>query len=426
MASTAVPLTFGCAALIAAAVAFTQPSASQPHTVEADRFVDTVGVNVHLHYDHTAYKEDFERIKERLLELGVRHVRDGLIDTAWEGYYDRHNELGDAGIKGTFITSFDQSLELMASYPSRVSRSFEAYEAPNEPDRTNDPRWVQKLRATMNRLGELKQVASVSHFPIVGPSLTFEASYAQVGDVSAFYDSANLHNYLAGRHPGTKGWGDGGYGSIEWNLRLARGTAGGKPVITTEVGYQDLPSIEDSVPQDVVARYMPRLLIEQYRAGIQRTFIYELCDFEHSGNYGLLNPDTSPKPAFHAVKGLLNLLSDPGEPYLAKALEYHFEGDAGPVRHMAFQKRDGTYYLALWVEEPMYDVPRRLTMAVEPRVVTVSLPREMRVARIHHWQPDGHVSMSPIQETLSHVRLTIDDRLSIVELSPDSLENPQP
>lgn len=418
MPTATLPVTLACAALLAAAVAVTQPGSSQSHTVEADRFVDAVGVNVHLHYDHTAYKEQFGQIKQRLLELGVRHVRDGLIDTTWEGYYDRHNELGDAGIKGTFITSFDQSLELMASYPSRVSRSFEAYEAPNEPDRSKDPRWVEKLRATMYRLGELRQIASVSHFPIIGPSLTFEASYAQVGDLSAYYDSANLHNYLAGRHPGTKGWGDAGYGSIDWNLRLARGTAGGKPVVTTEVGYQDHPGIEDSVPQEVVARYMPRLLIEQYRAGIHRTFIYELCDFDHSGNYGLLYPDTSPKPSFHAVKALLNLLADPGAPYTAVPLDYHLDGDAGSVRHMAFQKRDGTYYLALWVEEPMYDVPRRLTMAVEPREVTVVLPRDMRLTRAYHWQPDGTVAMAPAHDTLLHLRLRIDDRLSIAELTP--------
>ena len=99
------------------------------------------------------YKDQFDLIKSRLLELGVRHVRDGLIDTEWQGYYDRHNELGDAGIKGTFITSFGQSLELLAAYPSRVRRSFEAYEAPNEADKSGDPQWVSKLRQAIFRLG---------------------------------------------------------------------------------------------------------------------------------------------------------------------------------------------------------------------------------------------------------------------------------
>src|SRR5262245_53540782 len=67
--------------------------------IEADRFVDAVGVNIHLHYDGTPYRTQFDTIKQRLRELNVRHVRDGLIDTAWQGYYDRLNELGDMGIK---------------------------------------------------------------------------------------------------------------------------------------------------------------------------------------------------------------------------------------------------------------------------------------------------------------------------------------
>ena len=62
-----------------------------------------------------------------------------------------------------------------------------------------------------------------------------------VGDLSAFFDQANIHNYLAGRHPGTPGWGDDGYGSIDWNLRLIRRYSGGKPITTTEIGYQDAP-----------------------------------------------------------------------------------------------------------------------------------------------------------------------------------------
>ena len=86
----------------------------------------------------------------------MRHVRDGLIDTDWQGYYDRHNELGDAGIKGTFITGFGQSLELLAAYPSRVSQSFEAYEAPNEADKSGDPQWVLKLRQAIFRLADLR------------------------------------------------------------------------------------------------------------------------------------------------------------------------------------------------------------------------------------------------------------------------------
>ena len=387
-----------------------------PRIAAADHFVDSVGVNVHLHYDGTLYRDQFDLIKSRLLELGVRHVRDGLIDTTWQGYYDRHNELGDAGIKGTFITGFGQSLELLAAYPSRVAHSFEAYEAPNEADKSGDPQWVLKLRQAIFRLAELRDISSVGHYPILGPSLTQASSFAMVGDLSAFFDQANIHNYLAGRHPGTGGWGDDGYGSIDWNLRLIRRYSGGKPITTTEIGYQDAPGIVDNVPQEVVGRYLPRLLVEQYRMGVHRTFLYELADFPNSGNYGLLHADGAPKPGFNAVKSLLNLLADPGPPVEPRPLNY--EVDGGPaVRHFAFQKRDGTYFIALWVEEPSYDVPGQRSAVVQGRDVTLRLPREMHVVRSHLWHADGNAEARPVRGFSSSVNVHASDAMQVIEIA---------
>jgi hypothetical protein len=386
-------------------------------TVAADAFVDSVGVNVHLHYEHTPYKEQFELVKSRLVELGVRHVRDGLIDTEWQGYYDRHNELGDAGLRGTFISSFDQSLALLASYPSRVIRSFEAYEAPNEPDKSNDSQWVQKLRRAMLRLGELKTIASVSQFQVLGPSLTNESSYGVVGDVSRYFDAGNLHNYLAGRHPGTPGWGADGFGSIAWNLRLIGAYSGGKPIVTTEIGYQDAPGVQDRVPAEVVGRYLPRLLIEQYRSGITRTFIYELCDFPNSGSYGLLHGDGAPKPAFNAVRSLLRLLADPGPSYTPQPLAYDLSHGGGDVRHLAFQKRDGTYFVAFWLEAPSYDPPAQRDMASAEQAATLTLPRPMRILRAHRWQPDGTTIDTPVRRVDSSIALDVSDHLTVLEIA---------
>ncbi|HMV50398.1 MAG TPA: hypothetical protein PKD31_21840, partial [Blastocatellia bacterium] len=44
---------------------------------QADEFLDSIGVNVHLHYNDTAYKEYERIIKPRLRESGIRHLRDG-------------------------------------------------------------------------------------------------------------------------------------------------------------------------------------------------------------------------------------------------------------------------------------------------------------------------------------------------------------
>ncbi|HSS97833.1 MAG TPA: hypothetical protein VLK33_12420, partial [Terriglobales bacterium] len=82
----------------------------------ADAFVGSVGINVHLHHTDTGYS-NFAQVEKALKDLHVRHVRDGLIDTTWKDYYNRHNELGRAGIKGLFITSANQSEQLWRDYP---------------------------------------------------------------------------------------------------------------------------------------------------------------------------------------------------------------------------------------------------------------------------------------------------------------------
>ena len=70
----------------------------------ADAFVNSIGVNIHVHYNDTIYG-DFPKLKSALKEVGVRHVRDGLVDSTWKPYFERVNELAATGIRFTFITS---------------------------------------------------------------------------------------------------------------------------------------------------------------------------------------------------------------------------------------------------------------------------------------------------------------------------------
>ncbi|MBV9334508.1 MAG: hypothetical protein JO243_01345, partial [Solirubrobacterales bacterium] len=77
-----------CAAWPASALADTHPAR------EADAFVDSVGINTHLHYQGTVYDTAFKTIiRPKLLALGIRHVRDGAYTYAGAGpddfYYQR-------------------------------------------------------------------------------------------------------------------------------------------------------------------------------------------------------------------------------------------------------------------------------------------------------------------------------------------------
>ena len=398
--------------------AATAPTGPGETAQSADAFVDSAGVNVHLHDGNTAYG-NFAAVENALKNLGVRHIRDGLIDTTWTPYYDRLNELGRLGIKADLITSTNQSAALLAAYPQRVPDSLEAYEAPNEYDNSGDPSWSGTLNAFMPRLHTAVQsVAGASKFPITGPSLTQAGSFPKTASTSSSFDHANLHNYLAGRNPGTSGWGGNGYGSIDWNLALANSAWPGKPVITTETGYINDLSKANSVPEDVSGKYLPRLLLEQWLHGIHRTYIYELVDigsqFTDNG-FGLLRNDFSPKPGYNAIKSLLGLLKDPGPAFSLGRLGYELTGDLANVHHLLLEKRDSTFYLAIWVEQPGYDVNAKKALSVADQSVSIDTAQTMRISR--HWLDASGNWQTSFLGTGQSQTIEVNDQVTILEIT---------
>jgi IPT/TIG domain/Putative Ig domain len=411
----------GQSAVASNAFTFDAQSASGPTepAQSADAFVDSVGVNVHLSYTDTSYA-NFAGVQQALQRLGVRHIRDGLIDTAWTSYYDRLNQLGRAGIKSTLITSPQESAALLAAYPGRVADSFEAYEAPNEYDLSGDPNWATTLNNFMKLLHSAVQSnVNSSHFPIVGPSLTQAGSFAYTVSSAGSFDDANLHDYPGGRNPGTPGWGSGGYGSIDWNLALTSGAWPSKPVITTETGYvNDLTQV-NGVPEDVSGKYLPRLLLEQWMSGIKKTYVYELVDLGsgHGANngYGLLHSDFSPKPAYNAIKNVLGLLSDPGPAFPASGLNFKLSGNLTNVHHLLLEKRDGTFYLAIWVEQPSYDVNAKKELNVAAQQVTMQTGQPMRT-NVHRIDFGGNVQTSTLGVGQTQT-IEVSDLLTVLEIS---------
>lgn len=94
---------------------------------------------------------------------------------------------------------------------------------------------------------------------------------------------------------------------------------------------------------------------------------------------------------------------------------------------MAFQKRDGTYFLALWLSRPSYDPARQKPITVPEQNVVVVLPRPMRHARTHRWQPrrlagDNTIVDCHNDDTRQRGRFVDDDRGGAMkELREESL-----
>lgn len=389
--------------------------------VNADVIVDSVGVNVHLHYDNTVYG-NFPLIQGLLKNLGVRHTRDGLIDTNWQPYYQRHVALGQLGIKCLFITGPAESDALLTSWPGRVPGAFEGYEAPNEYDNSGDQHWAATLQSFLPRLYKaVKSNSATSAFPIVGPSLISASDIAPLKNLAPYFDFANMHNYFGGHNPGTAGWGDNGYGSIVYNMNIDQTAWPGKPIWTTETGYTTGPSNPQWIPESVEGKYVPRMVLEQALHGVMRTYIYELIDegqanAGNDGAFGLARQDGSPKPAYTALKNLTALMADPGPHIQAQPLQFSLAGASPNVHHLLIAKRNGSYYVAFWLEEQNYDGNKHVEIPVKPEAITFTSSQAFSTAQLTTFAPDGSTKTTNLTPAAS-IPLTATDCVTILQLN---------
>jgi hypothetical protein len=188
--------------------------------------------------------------------------------------------------------------------------------------------------------------------------------------------------------------------------------------MTTETGYVTDVSQPNGVPEDVAGRYLPRVLLEQWMHGITRTYIYELVDVGAQigdNGFGLLHSDFSPKPAYSAIKSVLSLLSDPGPTFQTGGLDFKLSGNLTNIHHLLLQKRDGTFYLAIWVEQPSYDVNAKKQLSVPAQQVTLQTERQMRI-NVHQIDASGNMQNTTLGIGQTQT-IEVNDLLTILEIS---------
>jgi len=396
-------------------------SAEKP--ISADAIVDSIGINVHLHYTDTPYN-NFALVQSLLTGLGVRHIRDGVVDTTWDEYYKRHNELGREGIHCIFVTAPAQSDTLLATYPSKMPASFEGYEAPNEYNQANDPHWDDTLKSFLPRLYRItkKNPALAGRSIVVGPSLTQPDAYPKLAGLQQYFDFANIHNYFGGRNPGTGGWGGGGYGSIDWNLQLAHEAWGQTPIMTTETGYTTDLANKQGIPESVEAKYMPRLILEQLLHHVRRTYIYELIDVgpkvsKNDAAFGLVRNDGSKKPAYTALQSLIKIARSPGQPVL-EDLPYRLSGNSSNVHHLLARRVDGSYLFFFWIEKPSFDVDSKKSITVPLQDLAFTYPGKIRSLQLMAFGPDGSYVTRNIKAGPT-IALQASDCLSVLKIDTE-------
>jgi hypothetical protein len=420
-------------ALLAAALCLLSlPSASYGDTPtrSAAAFHDSVGVSTHIVYYSTAYGS-WEQLVARLRELGVRHLRDGTYANPvpqwrkWnERYYQAVEYAADQGMRFNFglgnpgyeAGTLDQ---LVAVVGGRLRRAAEAVEGPNEFDHfVGGRRWPKRLAAYSRALyRKVKAHPSLRTLPVVGPSLAQSDGPRRVGDLSPWLDVGNIHPYAGGAAP-RPSW-------VAADRRRVAPLSGGKPVWATEAGFHNAVNAREGMPpvsERAGAIYTLRTLLEHFKAGINRTYLYEAVDFwpdarrrNPTWNFGLLRNDLTPKPAFAALKNLLSLTEDTARPRRLRPLRVNLTTRAPDVRQLVLQKADGSYLVTLWRLASVWDRDRRGAQAVRGRSVAVEIPRAGRVSRAN---PVVSPRLKPVRRRGHEVRVRLGAEPLVLHVTP--------
>ena len=374
---------------------------AQEQAIEADDVVNSIGVNTHFAYTNTYYYQKYPQVIAAISAAGIRHIRDGYYDwPAGNQMYTIHQAVRAAGISTDYVISYNPltTVSDLESFQT-LAGDMESIEAPNEFDDNGGTNWASTL---LSFLPTLQQAGLTLHVPVLGPSLVFEQSYGELGNISQYQNFSNLHIYLGGRNPGTSGWGSSdaegnSYGSILWWLDNANITAPGAPSYVTESGYIQLSTTSTpyTVPYPVASLYTIQTILEMMTHGINRTYIYELMDESSSADYGLMTNTLQPKYSYNAINALTSLLGDRGASFSPGKLQYSLTGSTTNVHHLLMQKRDGSFYLALWVNLPVYNPANNTTINVEPQGVTLTLDSG------HEVQSNSSINVDGVLDTVS-------------------------
>jgi hypothetical protein len=437
------------AACVLLATILASPASAALHTArESDRLADSVGVNLHMHFQGSVYDRAFETVvKPELLRAGIRHVRDGAYTYGEAGslaYYRHCRELAASGIRFDLLTSFKSLWSEPTDYSKLAAvygwcgRAVDSFEGVNEPDLqaipAGYPDWkTQTVQSQKALYAAVKGNPAIRNVKVLGPTVVWAPT--ALGNLSAYMDYGNWHPYPGGECPTC---GDAYGQNIDTFMSKYRTISAGKPMIATETGYHNAVNQgaggHRAVSERAAAAYVPRLLLEYFNRGFARTYLYELIDSKSDpgrtqpdAHFGLLRNDGTEKPAYRALANLLRITRDPGPSFTPRSLDYTITGNTDRVHQTLLQKRDGTALLGLWVERSSYDTGARPNRAddvsargdrtVAGQAVKVTFAAPVHSVMIRRFTADGGTTWANHPATRS-VALDVTDHLTFIQLKP--------
>lgn len=381
-------------------------AANAGSTPPVSAFLDGIGVNTHL--SSKAYTERIEIVENAVRTAGIRHVRDEIRPT--DNLQLRRLLCSRCGIRFHLLVSpVTNTASQMLSYVQRLgAENVSVIEGQNEgdsdwfkaqPQARND--WSSTVVAYQREIFQMLRARFKSDvLPIASPTVLNwkPGDMLLIRPAADFSDIVAIHAYVQhGEEPETKA----DYSAISWYVRNMRNAfKPDGPIMVTEAGYNTMTRPGGTgVSENAAAIYIPRMLLNNFANGIQRTFLYQLLDggsdpgeWEH--HFGLLRHDNSPKPAYDALVSLVGGMAvDDWQPSRDDELRLlHVESvPPSEIRYLAFKQRSGALVVAIWRAVSCWDVASATDIVVEPQPVTIGLSRPAsRVAMLvvgsgHGW-----------------------------------------
>jgi hypothetical protein len=420
-----------CLRLAASLLTLSAPPALAETARMADSFVDTIGVQTHI-ANSGNYTSLYSTWLNRIQTAGIRHIRDGFWTQADSNKAQSlmSTILAATGTQVRFLLTQGASCtNAFANSPaSYVSWGWKAaqidgFEGMNEigPAQgwcgtNSNPTWYQQFVADSKYLRTT--VAGMSGFtalPVVSPSLNEYGRYDPahlnadanlIGNVTPYVTHGNWHVYCSQNAPSCT------FGVFPSGMTPAFGSL---PYMVTETGYTTVPGGGDGTVQQT-GKYYSRLFFEWFNHGAAAVYAYELLDDTSASggeaNFGILYSDGSPKPAYTAISNEIAILKDPGPPFTPGSLNYTFSaGLPSQFHHTLLQKRDGRFYLAMWLEQNYYD-------SFSPVQVTVNFASTQ--GHINQYDPLTSATPKTAWNNVSSVTLSITDQAAILEMGASS------
>lgn len=421
--------------LLSAAMAAMLPAAAAGATatpvLRAADVVDSIGVNLHIAYSDTAYAA-VDRVRAALAYAGIGHVRNLLQSHIGEPAAAVHLEAfaRTSNVRFAFVATdpdLTRAGSWLAGFATRFPGRIAAVEGPNEVDH-----WPIGYAGLTGREAAVRYQRDLYALVHADRALAGAVVYGATGlgggspeDLSAVMDFGNEHPYPRNGAPPS------GHLLVEIE-GTHRALAPGRPMVITETGYPTLvghPEISfgrDGVSEDVQARYLLDLLLDFRKAGVARTYFYELMDEkpDPSGrsieqHYGVFNGDGTPKKAATALHNLTMLLKDGGRragTFEPVPLGVTVSGLPESGATMTLAKEDGSYQVVVWAEPPIWDAAAGRPIVPAAHAVDVAIEGAARPLAVYDPLSGPERLTPPL--VARHIAVQVTDHPVLVEVKP--------